>query len=347
MEQIKNSIRKFFEKGNIAGMSVAVTNKNGIILSENYGVLNSELKASQTIDTALYRIASVSKLITGMTVMKLVEESLLELDTPVKKYVPDIRMSKKETEENVTLRQLLSHTSGLPAEYEPDGARDEASLKKAMLEDLPGIELLSALHEKKFCYSNWGIRLASYIAQSVTGECFSELAQRLIIAPLGMKLTTYDPLIALTYPVSMPHTYNDCKYEVIHKINENAARYAAGGLFSNTEDLCRLAGMILNKGKNDRGEQVLTEISIDEMFSVQSLCQNNYYAYGLTTMFFEKDNIKATGHLGSHPPYASSLIIDRDSGIGIVTLMNTYNENLRLDIPFDILKKLKGLHQNA
>ncbi len=243
---------------------------------------------------------------------------------------------------SVSLRQLLSHSAGLPKEYEPDGSREESSLKEIMQNELYKTELGSSLEDKKFCYSNLGIRLASYVAQEATAKYFSSLSQELITKPLDMKLTTYDPLVALTYPTSLPHIYEDGEFKVVHKINENAARYAAGGLFSNTEDLCKLSRFFLNRGLNDKGERVLSAKSVDEMFLKHIDCQNELFdSYGLTTMSFERDGIKTVGHLGSHPPYATSLMIDRESGIGVVTLLNTYDSELRLKIPFEILKSLR------
>ncbi len=340
INNIKKRIEAIFYDNNIAGMSVAVTDRQGVVLSENYGVINSEVENYKTLEGSLYRIASVSKIIAGLTILKLADEKLLCLDTPIKEYIPNLKMSLKETEEKVTLRQLLSHTSGLPAEYEPDGFRDESSLKRVIEKELPNIQLIGALSEKKYCYSNWGIRLASYVAQEITGELFSKLAMKLIIRPIGMNMTMFDPLVALTYPVSLPHICENGCYSVIHQINENAARYAAGGLFSNTEDLSKLARFFINNGKNDNGKQVLSEKMLAEMISEQIKCSKEYYAYGLTMMFFERNNMKVIGHLGSHPPYSSSLIIEKNSGYGVATLMNTYSEEARIDLPFEILGEL-------
>ncbi len=341
MENIKRCIDQIYDDNNIAGMSIAVTDRHGVILAENFGVLNAEIEGYKTLEGSLYRIASVSKIISGLTIMKLIDERVLCLDTPIKEYIPNLKMQLQETENKVTLRHLLSHTSGLPAEYEPDGFRDESSLKRAMEEDLPQIKLINSLDKKKYCYSNWGIRLASYVAQEVTGELFSKLAMELILKPLGMNMTMYDPLVALTYPFSLPHKYDNGCYSVVHRINENAARYAAGGLFSNTEDMSKLARFIMNNGKNDDGEQVLSEKTLRKMIAAQVECSEDYYAYGLTMMLFERYGINAIGHLGSHSPYASSLMIDKNSGYAVVTLMNTYSKNVRVDLPFDVLKELR------
>ncbi len=340
---IKNSIEKLIYKKNIAGLSVAVTDKEKIVFAKNFGVVNTETNTPFQSNSVEYRIASLTKIFTGLTILKLVEDKILNLDTPIINYIPYLNLTNKLTQNTVTLRHLLSHVSGLPKEYNPDGERDEIFLKQTTVEQISKLKLLSTIKEQKYCYSNWGIRLASLVAQEVTGKYFSTLVNNLIIRPLKMDKTTFDPLVALTYPTALPHIYEDGELKVIHKINENATRYAAGGLFSNLEDLSKLARFILNKGKNDDGFQVLSANSINEMSLRKVDCNESYYAYGLTNMFFERHGIKVQGHLGSHPPYATSLIIDNIQGYGIITLMNTYCENLRLDIPFEILKELYSI----
>ncbi len=337
---IKNLIKKLIDNQNIAGLSVAVTTKDEIVFAENFGVTNTETNTPFQSNRVQYRIASLTKIFTGLTILKLVENEILNLDTPVINYIPCLRMTNETTQNSVTLRHLLSHIAGLPKEYQPDGERDEVFLKQTTLEQISKLELLSTIEEQKYCYSNWGIRLASLVAQEVTGEYFSTLVNNLIIQPLKMDTTTFDPLVALTYQTALPHIYENGKLKVVHKINENATRYATGGLFSNLEDLSKLARFLLNKGKNDDGVKILSENSINEMSLHKIYCNENYYAYGLTNMFFERYGIQAQGHLGSHPPYATSLIIDNKLGFGIITLMNTYCTNLRLDIPFEILKEL-------
>ncbi len=340
MNSIDEMVEQIFLKEAVAGLSVAVTDRKGTLFSKDYGVCNCEVENSQTPQGALYRIASVSKTVTALTVMKLVEDGSLSLDVPVKTYLPDLQLSDSVTQETVTLRHLLSHTSGLPGEYEPDGPRDEHTVG-AFLAGLEHLNLMGHLGEEPFCYCNWGFRLAVFAAQDVTGELFSRLATQCVLMPLQMCRTFYDPLVALTYPVSLPHIFEDGSFKVVHKINENAWRYAAGGLFSNTEDVCKLARMFLNKGLNDKGERVFRESTVSQMTQSQVAVQGEYIGYGLGMMLFEHGAIETVGHLGSHPPYASSLMVDKGAGLGVVTLMNTYRPNLRTEIPVACLKKLR------
>lgn len=323
-------------------MSVAVTNCKEVIYARGFGVDSVERPQIPAEVDSMYRIASISKIVTGVTIMKLEEEGFFNLDTPVKEYIPWLTFKRAEILEQMTLRHLLSHTSGLPGEYTPDGPREENALEDTLKEGLKDLEFASLPNDGRYLYSNWGIRLASYIAQIRTGRMFSELAKEYVLKPLNMNKTTYDLRVAATYPLSLPHIENEQgELEVVHYIKENAARMAAGGLYSDVRDLCKLARFLLNNGKNDFGEQVLSAECLKQMFTKHAIQdKQSGDGYGLTMMLRQYRNRFLCGHLGSAPPYALSLFVDHKSGYGIVTLMNTERNELRYAIPemiFDIL----------
>ena len=205
MQAIREKINELLGNRVLAGMTVVVTDRKGIICTENFGVASVELPHVPVSEHSLYRIASITKVVTGLTIMKLVEKGVLDLDTPVKNDLPWLTLKNEEAARTVTLRHLLSHTSGLDAEYTPEGARDESALLESLQRGLPTAEILSLPSENKYLYSNWGIRLASCLAEAKTGERFSELARKYVIEPLGMTSTTFDIRDAITYHVSLPH----------------------------------------------------------------------------------------------------------------------------------------------
>ena len=129
------------------------------------------------------------------------------------------------------------------------------------------------------------------------------------------------------------------EFKVFHKIQENAARKAAGGLFSNAIDLCRLARCLLNDGLNDNGIRVLQKSSVDEMKKPRVQTATSA-AYGITLFQDRYKDSMIYYHPGSAPPYATSLLVHPDSGLGIVTLMNTERNHLRRQIPETILDML-------
>lgn len=338
LEQIRFYLEEILQKEKLAAMAIGITNREKILFAEGFGMESVERPEVKVTGESLFKIASVTKIFTGLTLLSLVEEGLLSLSSPVKEILPWLCLADKETEEKVTLRHLLSHTSGLEAEYTPDGYREESALEKSLREGLPTAKILFPLGQG-YQYSNWGIRLASAMGEKVTGKPFSALVEERILTPLGIQKTTFDLHVAATYPICLAHTEENGVFQVCHRIQENAARYAAGGLFSNAEDLCSLARCLLNDGKNDEGKIIVSKETIDIMKTKISDC-TNYAGYGLTMMQDDFEGSKIYGHLGNANPYTTSLIFHPESGFGIVTLMNTHRMPLRLQIPKKILSIL-------
>ena len=327
METVKNFLEEIRKNEKIAGMAVAITDREKILFAEGFGVESAERPEVAVTAQSLFRIASITKVVTGLTILSLVEEGKLSLHTPVKAILPWLTLTDKNTEENVTLEHLLSHTAGFPAEYTPEGPRAESALEPSLQAGLPGLQMQFPLGQG-YLYSNWGIRLASLVAEKVTGKFFTQLAYERVLAPLGMDMTTFDLHVAATYSICLPHTEEDGKFSVCHKLQENAARQAAGGLYSNTEDLCKLARCLLNDGK-----------SVQEM-KIPRGKPKAFDSYGITLFGHKGENGQVYFHPGSAPPYATSLYIHPASGLGIVTLMNTQRDALRHSIPNTILKML-------
>lgn len=342
MYQWEQTCEQLWREEGIAGMTVAVTDKKGVIWARGYGVDSAERPDVATTPHSLYRIASITKIVSGSTILRLVHDGLLDLDKPIRDYLPWFQLSRPEALEQMTLRHLLSHTAGLPTEYTPDGPREESALEPRLRECLPTLPLATLPNEGIHHYSNWGLHLASHVAERVTGTPFTALAKRYILEPLGMGHTTFDLRVAATYPLSLPHERaEDGSAVTAHYLKENAARMAAGGLYSNAHDLCRLARYLLNDGKNDAGEQVLAVEMIQEMRRQHaSIAVDSKDGYGLTMRIHRFADKVLYGHLGSAPPFSSSLFTDPASGYGVAVMINTECNDLRYKIPELILTEL-------
>jgi len=335
---LDKKLSELLSENNIAGMSVAVTDRKGILYSGGFGLNSSDRPEIKADETSLYRVASITKVVTGMCIMKLCEDGVLNLNTPIGEYVPWISL-EGDAQKQMTLLHLLSHTSGLPQEYTPDGPREESALEESLKKEMPEAKLVSFPGEGKYLYSNLGIRLASYIAEQKTGMRYTELAKKYVLEPLAMTNSTYDLRVAATYSLSLPHEEIKGKLKAQHYIKENAARMAAGGLYSNVLDLAKLARCILNNGLNDEGNPVIKKITLEKMMTPVSAARNDGIdSYGLTIMLDHyKDGIMA-GHLGDASPYGAGLFVDIQKGFGAVVLMNTFRSELRTEIPRMILE---------
>ena len=343
LERLSACLEKTRIEQGVVGMAVAVTNREKTLYSEGFGLSDVGVPDSFVSENSLFRIASITKLVTGFTALKTVDRRLLELDKPVECYLPWFSFGDKDNTKKITLRRLLSHTAGLPAEYKPDGTRNEADFLPVLKEEIKKAEPFSSADEGKYLYSNLGIRLAAATLEAVTGERFSTLAKACVLDPLNMKNTTFtlgeDEKQLLCYPHEKSE---DGHIKCSHYIAENAARYAAGGLYSNALDLAKLARLILNGGVAE-SEEIVSKHSFAEMLTPRAEMGNETCdEYGLTMMLHKHNGAVYYGHLGSAPPYATSLFVDIKNGFGVITLMNTYIPFLRHKIPemiFDIISK--------
>lgn len=341
MLPIEKEVKKMLQDEHIVGAAIALTNREGLVFSRGFGLCDINYQASYVTENSLFRAASVTKIVTGTLTMKLSELGLIELDRPVIEYLPWLTMRDMDAAMRITPRMLLSHTSGLPAEYTPEGPRDEGQLVPSLMAGLPTLELASAPGDGVFLYSNWGIRLLSAALESRTGERYSALAKRYVLDPLGMTSSRFMLEDRVKYEICYPHEIDgDGALSVTHEIKENYCRLATGGLYSNAVDLSRLARMLLSGGVADDGTRVIKTESMDAMMIPVSTMKSGD-GYGLTLTRHKLTESRWTyGHNGNAEPYTSSLYVDTESGYGAVVLLNTNNKvNLRQKISDAILKE--------
>ncbi|MEU0884340.1 serine hydrolase domain-containing protein [Lentzea sp. NPDC005914] len=238
-DALSRYVRQEMTERMVPGLALAVVTPDRPMWTAGFGVTAVDDGAPVTGRT-LFRIASVTKVFTGVAVLRLVEQGVLDLDTTVLDHVPELRLRTRGTAERITLRMLLSHTSGLP-----EGSierpwrverRGEDGLDAFVREDLPRFPAVGEPGELYF-YSNLAVNLAGHVAQRATGTPFPQLLDELALTPLGVERTTADPTVAMTFPLAQRHIITDGRLRVRHDGGDNTAFYPSGQLFSTAEDL--------------------------------------------------------------------------------------------------------------
>lgn len=322
-------LQNVLEQHKIAGMSVAVTDKKGIVYSNGFGVESVERPHLLSTPETLYKIASVSKVFNAVNIMCLLDQGLLELDVPVKVYLPELELSREGSAELVTLRHLLTHTAGLTAGIYKDGPRDERYLGERVKELFPKLEMFSMPGDGVFLYSNYGFVLASYLAERVTGKRYSQQVKEHIIQPLGMERTFYDIHEWCTYPISLPHHEEaDGSFSVIHRITSEGTRFGSGEVFSNVIDLCKLMRMFLRGGIADNGQRIVSEKNLEEMVSKQVDRKDGGW-HGLGIHHRNYGNHACYGHTGWLNAYRTNMFVCPKTGYGVALMMNTNRDKIR------------------
>jgi CubicO group peptidase (beta-lactamase class C family) len=316
-------LQGWMDRQQTPGLAAAIVVESRIALLRGYGRTSVKEGAAPVSETTLFRIASTTKLLVGTVVMRLVEQGALALDAPISSYLPWLRLSQAGLENQITLRHLLSHTSGLchfPADFtshDPDGLEVWAH------EYLPRYPALTPPGQV-WLYSNAGLSLTAYVAQSVTATPFQLLMHELLFAPLGMEHTTFDPLVALTYPCALGHTRRaDGGWEVDHQFAQNTAWDPAGGALSCVHDLAQVALLYLRHGMSGRKRLLAAEtIQLMQTPQVKTWTRDEG-GYGLTWATAEyKGHALARHNGGGVSSYQSVFVLAPTQDVGLVLLAN-------------------------
>ncbi len=254
----------------IAGSVTAVATKSDMLSLETTGLANLEKKTKMPPD-ALFWIASMTKPMAAVCVLQLQEAGKLSIDDPVEKHLPEFAgqwmiesrakgtLTLKKPTRGITIRDLLTHTSGLANTNSPRPESTLAELvmsySKTPLQFEPG---------NRWSYSNAGINTLGRIVEAVSGTPFAEFLQARVLNPCGMKDTTFWPTPAQAKRIATsyrPGRDGQLERTEVYFLkgglsNRKRTPYPAGGLYSTATDVVRFYQMMLNGG-TFKGQRVL------------------------------------------------------------------------------------------
>lgn len=230
------------EEHGVPGVAVGVL-EDGVERHEGYGVTSIENPLQVTPET-LFQVGSITKTFTGTAICQLVARGDLDLDRPVREYLPELALADAEATERVTLRHLLSHTSGWFGDYFDDtGWGDDATaVYVERMRELPQQTPVGEL----WAYNNSGFVLAARVVEAVTGKPFEEAAKELVLDPLELASTTFWPWEVMTERFAVGHLGFGDDRQVARPWPVGRYAAAAGGISSTTPDLLRYARLHLD-----------------------------------------------------------------------------------------------------
>jgi CubicO group peptidase (beta-lactamase class C family) len=347
---MKNNISNDFllekmKEWNIPGMAVGIIKDGEIIYSSGLGLrdINKNLK---TTENSLFAIGSASKSFTTMAIGILVDEGKLDLDTPIKKYMPSFELSNKYAGEHITLRDMLCHRSGLPRH---DALWYNTSFsRKELVERLKYLEFSKDFRET-WQYNNLMYATAGYLIEHVTGMTWEEFVKIKILQPLGMNNTNFSVDVSKnSADYSQPYAQQG---EEIHQTNfrKMDSIGPAGSINSNLTDMLKWLNLNINKGKV-HGKQLISEKTISQLHSSQIPCQLfpwkfdeiQFSSYGLGWFIDSYRGNKHVNHGGGIDGFCSYTSFLPDENIGIVILSNLDNPFCTMPIAYHIYDKILG-----
>ena len=253
------------ERSDVGGASVMVMKDGHVLLEKGYGY--ADVKARKPVDPAstIFRLASISKLFTWVSVMQLEEQGKVDLDTDVNQYL-DFKI-RPAFNKPITLRNLMTHTGGFEETLDEIiivDAKKTVTLRDYLIANQP----MRIFPPGEIpAYSNYGVGLASYIVQRVSGEPFEQYVNNHIFAPLGMSHSSfYQPLQKpLAGLPSEGYRENTTKPPVGFEIFNPVG---AGGISSSAGDMGRFGQALLNGGELD-GKHILKPETLTLMWTPQ------------------------------------------------------------------------------
>jgi CubicO group peptidase (beta-lactamase class C family) len=289
--EVVDAVREALEETSTPGTAVGIWH-DGEEHVEGLGVTSVENPLDVTADT-LFQIGSITKTFTATTAMVLVEQGKLDLDEPVRTYVPELRLADESVAARATMRHLLTHTGGWIGDYFDDtGAGDDAlALMIGRLSSLPQLTPLGDV----WSYNNSGFYLAGRVIEVAAGTTYERAVQELLLEPLELHNSFFFAEDVMTRRFAVGHLRNeDGPPTVARPWPIGRAHHAAGALASSVPDLLRYARFHLSDG-----EGVLTRASLDEMQRVQFESGSIFDRVGLAWSLSDRTGTRIVGHGGA------------------------------------------------
>ncbi|KAA9345961.1 serine hydrolase [Adhaeribacter soli] len=329
IDQLVENTMKTFD---VPGIAVAVVKDGKVIHSKGYGVRS--LNTKQKVDeNTLFGIASNSKAFATASIAMLVDEKKLKWDDKVTDYIPEFRMYNPYVTEEFTIRDLVTHRSGLGL-----GAGDLMAFPDSnsytMPEIIHNLRYLKPVSgfRTKYDYDNLLYMTAGEVVAKVSGMSWAAFVEERMMKPLQMtqSAATYKRLKDKSNVID-PHAPVKGKVQVVDRFNSEIGP-AAWGLYSNLIDMNKWVLMQLNKGKFGEGQKnrLFSEAQQNEMWSPQTLLplssynpyNSHFLAYGLGWFVTDVKGTKQVSHTGGMPGMVTQVTLLPDMNLGIIVLTN-------------------------
>ncbi len=358
--EVATAMQPYLDSYKIAGIIGIIADREGKVHYKNLiGYADVEARKPISEDNVFW-VASMTKMFAGASIMMLVDEGKVSLDDPVTKFIPQLSkwMVVEEKDTNhvllkplvrpVTIRHILSHTSGLTgmSELQRVTGSDSTPLKARALSSVTGP--LQWQPGDKYQYGNQGMNIAARIVEIVSGMAYEDFLQKRFFDPLGMTETTFWPSdaqiarLANTYgPNKSGSGYAKSDVDFLTKpFSDRVHRFpeAGGGLFSTTHDILRYGLMLANNGELD-GKRYLSPAAMDELRKEQT---------GATKVNYSLGYHLRNGLFGHDGAYGTDLSVNPKTGMITIFMEQSTSDDrwtardLFLKIATEVFQKSKS-----
>jgi beta-lactamase class C len=327
LNEYEGDILKLLAKTGTPGVAIAIVQDTAVLYMKAFGVKQVDTKDSIDVHT-VFRLASVSKCFAPVLTGLLIEDGILSWNDRIIQHLPDFTLKSKVFTDSLTIRHVLSHTTGLPYHTYTNMVEEGMDLK-SMLALLKDVNLTGRKPGEIYSYQNVAYSLIGEVIQAATGKTYeTQMAER-VFAPLKMTDASMSYAdILLNKNVARPHLLWRKGWRVT-SINDTYYNVApAGGINASISDMAQYLKVLLGTR-----EDFISGETLDEIFtpSVKARSKNRnfrrwieradaYYALGWRVLNFKNDTLLYHG--GYVNGYRSELAINRKNKIGICVLSN-------------------------
>jgi len=316
-DRLGQIIQSEMEAKEIPAVSIALVHDQEVLYAEGFG-FQDDAKTVPADMHSIYRIGSVSKMFTDLGIMREMEKGRLDIDAPVTNYLPDFQ-PENPFEKDITLRQLMTHRAGLVREP-PTGHYfdDQKPSLETTINSLNETELVYE-PEIRNKYSNAGIAVAGYTLEKLNQQPFADYLQKSILAPLKMESSSFEEKDAFADRLVEGDmwTYDG---RVFPAPTFPLGMAPAGSMYSSVADLSLFVKMLFRGGTLENGEQLISEESIQTMWTPQFAEEGAKNGYGLGFSIGQLNDLKLVGHGGAIYGFSTEMLLLPGESLGVIVV---------------------------
>ncbi|REJ76088.1 MAG: serine hydrolase [Acidobacteria bacterium] len=316
VEMLEEFIEREVKDKDLPGFAIALVDGQRIVWQKGFGHSDPEAKKPVANET-IFRVGSVSKLFTDIAVMKLVEAGKMDLDAPVTKYIPEFK-PENPFGKPITLRQLMSHRSGLVREP-PLGHYfdDSGTTLKETVASLNRTKLVYA-PETRQKYSNAGIAVVGYVLEKTQNEPFAEYLKRTLLQPLGMKDSSFEPEQEIERHLAK------ARMTTVFEKSFPAPTFElgmapAGSMYTTTGDLAKFASAIFAAEADSTGAFLKKE-TLEKMWEPQFAEPGKKTGGGIGFFVSDLEGSRSVGHGGAIYGFSTQFTILPEEKLGVIAV---------------------------
>lgn len=320
---LEEHLRQSIERHGVPGAAIGVFH-DGQVIDAAAGVVNLNTGVETTTDT-VFQIGSQGKTWTAVVAMGLVDEGVLDLDAPVRNYLPDFRVADDEVSRSVTLRHLLTHTSGIDGDHFEDFGRGDECLERYV----ESCAKLGQVHPlgATMSYCNTGYVIIGRLIEVVTGKVWDQAMRERLYAPLGLTQTSTLPEEAILHRVSVGHMKpGPGQSDMVAPVWLLPRITGPAGLINSTvADVLTFARIFMDDGKAPDGTQVISADALATMKEPHVEIPDPHALgshWGAGLILFDWDGRRLYGHDGDTLGQHSQLRILPEEGLAVTLLSN-------------------------